>query len=117
LPGAADKSYGIHVAQLAGVPRSVNERAREVLTWLEAQHQAADGAPSSKSFVSVRPTANGRGDRPSSPWQMTLFGFEEHPLLEEIRAADLEGLEPKDAFQLIASWQQRLASEWEPVKR
>ena len=44
VPGAADKSYGIHVAQLAGVPRSVNERAREVLAWLEAQHRvgAAD---------------------------------------------------------------------------
>ena len=35
VPGAADKSYGIHVAQLAGVPRVVNDRAREVLAWLE----------------------------------------------------------------------------------
>ena len=41
VPGAADKSYGIHVAQLAGVPRSVNERAREVLAWLESQHDAS----------------------------------------------------------------------------
>ncbi|HEY3391308.1 MAG TPA: DNA mismatch repair protein MutS, partial [Lacipirellulaceae bacterium] len=42
VPGAADKSYGIHVAQLAGVPRSVNERAREVLAWLESKHEPAD---------------------------------------------------------------------------
>src|SRR5215813_12348456 len=41
VPGAADKSYGIHVAQLAGVPRAVNDRAREVLHWLESQHHTA----------------------------------------------------------------------------
>jgi DNA mismatch repair protein MutS len=47
VAGAADKSYGIHVAQLAGVPRSVNERAKEVLAWLEQQHEQtpqSDGA-------------------------------------------------------------------------
>ena len=58
-PGAADKSYGIHVAQLAGVPRSVNERAREVLAWLEAQHQANVDA-------AELPSVNGRVGRPAS---------------------------------------------------
>src|SRR3954451_8870543 len=42
VPGAADKSYGIHVAQLAGVPRSVNDRAREVLQLLESQHRTTE---------------------------------------------------------------------------
>ena len=46
VPGAADKSYGIHVAQLAGVPRAVNERAREVLAV-------------ARSAASKRPTARG----------------------------------------------------------
>ncbi|MDZ4659418.1 MAG: DNA mismatch repair protein MutS, partial [Bythopirellula sp.] len=41
VAGAADKSYGIHVAQLAGVPREVNERAEEILKQLEAQHDAS----------------------------------------------------------------------------
>ena len=59
VPGAADKSYGIHVAQLAGVPRSVNERAREVLAWLEAQHET-------NVDQSELPSANGRVGRPAN---------------------------------------------------
>ena len=118
VPGAADKSYGIHVAQLAGVPRVVNDRAREVLEWLESQHEAADDvAAAKKSSVAPRPASNGHHGRPSSHWQMTLFGVEEHPLLDEIRAADLDGLEPDDALELVRDWQQRLASELAPAKR
>jgi DNA mismatch repair protein MutS len=108
VPGAADKSYGIHVAQLAGVPRSVNERAREVLAWLEAQHQAnVDEAE--------LPSVNGRVGRPASRssnhWQLTLFGGEEHPLLDEILAADLDDVTPLEALRLLHAWQQRLAEE------
>jgi DNA mismatch repair protein MutS len=114
VPGAADKSYGIHVAQLAGVPRSVNERAREVLEWLEAQHQAADGGAAKKTFDAPRSSTNGRRERPTSHWQMTLFGFEEHPLLEEIRAADLDSMEAEDALALMRDWQQRLTSDLAP---
>ncbi|MEX2316849.1 MAG: DNA mismatch repair protein MutS [Pirellulales bacterium] len=103
VPGAADKSYGIHVAQLAGVPRSVNDRAREVLSWLEAQHDANPNA--------ARGLANGHASGPSAAWQMTLFATEEHPLLEEIRAANLDELTPRDAHQLLSSWQARLAKD------
>jgi DNA mismatch repair protein MutS len=113
VPGAADKSYGIHVAQLAGVPRSVNERAREVLAWLEAQHHPNDSA--TRGLAKSRPApgvlSNGRADRSSSQWQLTLFGFEEHPLLDEIRAANLDALRPLDALELLHSWQQRLIEE------
>ena len=42
VDGAADKSYGIHVAQLAGVPASVNKRAEEILRWLESMHVEPD---------------------------------------------------------------------------
>ena len=45
VPGAADKSYGIHVARLAGVPRSVNERAKQILAQLEAEHLDDQGRP------------------------------------------------------------------------
>jgi DNA mismatch repair protein MutS len=112
VPGAADKSYGIHVAQLAGVPKSVNERAREVLTWLEAQHQAAEStAPSN------HPAVNSNGDQAAGRWQLTLFGIEEHPLLDEIRAANLDELRPVEALELLYAWQRRLAMEQMPAKR
>jgi DNA mismatch repair protein MutS len=111
VPGAADKSYGIHVAQLAGVPRSVNDRAREVLAWLEAQHDAA--ATSSNSSH----RAGSNGDARAGQWQMTLFGLEPHPLLDEIRAANLDELRPIEVLELVHSWQQRLNAEIEPVKQ
>ncbi len=85
VPGAADKSYGIHVAQLAGVPRSVNDRAREVLARLEAQHDGHDGSPHLAA-----PSTNGHASTPrsSTGWQMPLFATEEHPLLDEIRQGE-----------------------------
>jgi DNA mismatch repair protein MutS len=107
VPGAADKSYGIHVAQLAGVPRSVNDRAREVLAWLESQHESADGKACSVTSVAL----SDRAARRDGQWQMTLFGCEEHPLLDEIRAASLDELRPLEALQLLQSWQQRLINE------
>jgi DNA mismatch repair protein MutS len=124
IPGAADKSYGIHVAQLAGVPRSVNARAREVLAWLEAQHDAA--SPTAAGGLAVNPDAGVFANQPSKPqsaahnghrntsqtrWQMTLFGLEEHPLLDEIRELDLNALTPLEAHRLLQSWQERLDSE------
>jgi DNA mismatch repair protein MutS len=65
-PGAADRSYGIHVAQLAGVPRAVLQRARQVLHQLENQHDA--------SAEAARQT---RRTRRRSPAQPSLFGDEE----------------------------------------
>jgi DNA mismatch repair protein MutS len=118
VPGAADKSYGIHVAQLAGVPRSVNDRAREVLQWLEAQHQSADHAAGGLATGSIKSKHASNGHtRGTNHWQLTLFGIEEHPLLDEIRKADLDGLAPRDALDLIQSWQRRLADEQAATQR
>jgi DNA mismatch repair protein MutS len=121
VSGAADKSYGIHVAQLAGVPRSVNERAREVLSWLEAQHDAANpdasGMAASNTKNLPRPSPNGTGTSSNSHWQMTLFGIEEHPLLDEIRSSKLDELSPLQAFELLRQWQQQLNEEFVPAKQ
>jgi DNA mismatch repair protein MutS len=114
VPGAADKSYGIHVAQLAGVPRSVNDRAQEVLAQLEAQHHTTS-ADHDGARLGTRSHSNGRPPS-SSHWQLTLFGVEEHPLLDEIRATNLEDLTPLEAMQLLQSWQSRLAAEAQPAK-
>src|SRR5215813_7648608 len=111
VPGAADKSYGIHVAQLAGVPRSVNERAREVLHALESQHQSAEAACGLTPKIPERQqTASDNEPSRSNQWQLTLFGFEEHPLLDEIRAANLDDLSPREALNLIHAWQEQLAT-------
>lgn len=97
VDGPADKSYGIHVAQLAGVPRSVNDRAAAILADLEAQETD-----------SRRPTAE---SPPSGGLQMTLFEAAEHPLLDEIRGLDIDRLAPLDAFEHLREWRQRLLAE------
>ena len=96
VDGSADKSYGIHVARLAGVPANVNERAKEILAHLENDHIEND-----MNVTSVK-----RGK--SGDLQLTLFGFEPHPLLEQIKQTDVNELTPMDALQLIGQWQQAL---------
>ena len=100
VAGAADKSYGIHVARLAGVPSEVNRRARSILQQLESE----SGGTRQVVEISERPS-NGRGI------QLTLFDIADHPLLDEIREMNLDELAPVDALMKIKAWQQTLQSE------
>ncbi len=86
-PGGADRSYGIHVARLAGLPEQVVARAREVLATLEADHRVA-AAPAPKD-------------------QLALFAPAEDPLLGELRELDLDGLTPREALARLADLQAR----------
>ncbi len=88
VPGAADKSYGIHVARLAGVPGEVISRAGEILTTLEQDHLNEQG----------KPTVPPRQTDAQSHKQLTLFDPPPHPILEKIKQLDLDGLTPKDAL-------------------
>ena len=112
--GAADKSYGIHVARLAGVPRSVQHRAQEILENLETAHRryessTASGPPAPHVVApDTRVIPEAKRDV-----QLTLFAPYDHPLLDTIRGLDLEGLDADTARQHIAQWQERLAAERE----
>jgi DNA mismatch repair protein MutS len=97
VEGSADKSYGIHVARLAGIPRQVNDRAREILTRLESDHQA-----------SLTPLASSRTAPAADSLQMTLFQYADHPLLDQLRQLNLDQLSPLEALQLLHEWQQKL---------
>ncbi|MEW6191984.1 MAG: DNA mismatch repair protein MutS [Bacillota bacterium] len=93
LPGKADKSYGIQVAGLAGLPPEVLERAREVLAELESRH--ADGSG---------------GGRRTRVVQLEMFPQPaEHPVLDEIAKLDLHNLTPLEALNLLARFQAALA--------
>jgi DNA mismatch repair protein MutS len=100
IEGAADKSYGIHVARLAGVPRPVIQRSKEILAQLEEEHLDAEGRA---KIARPRPAGNHTG------LQLTLFGPAEHPLLDEIRQIDLDSTTPLEALQRIRQWQEELA--------
>ena len=102
IDGAADKSYGIHVARLAGIPRQVNERAKQILNLLESEHLDEQGRPK---------IAGGKKSKRRGDLQLTLFAPYDHPMLEEIREVDLNSITPIDAMQRIQQWQDRLRSE------
>ena len=98
IPGAADRSYGIQVAELAGLPREVITRAREVLSNLERQELDVQGAP-----VIARHAGASAGDG-----QILLFSSDEGLVLEKMREVDVNRLTPIAALSLLASLQERL---------
>ncbi len=102
VPGAADKSYGIHVAELAGVPREVNERAVEILEQLEQQHDQSSKPEEGTRKPNRSQSLNGHH------MQMTLFETIDHPLLSEIRGTDLNSLTPLEVQRLVSQWQEQL---------
>jgi DNA mismatch repair protein MutS len=91
VPGGADRSYGIHVAQLAGLPRAVVHRATELLAELEAK--ALNGNRSSRR-------------RGPPPEQLPLFGTRE-PLLDELAALDVDSLTPLEALTRLYELRER----------
>jgi DNA mismatch repair protein MutS len=98
VSGSADRSYGIHVAELAGLPGSVTARAREVLANLEKQELDVQGAP-----VLARTQGQSAGGG-----QYLLFSAEEELALEKLRALDVNQMTPVAALSLLAALQERL---------
>ncbi len=92
IPGGADRSYGVHVAQLAGLPRPVVSRAQEILADLEAS-----GAAGPRRSVIDRPTV----------YQLPLFSVED-PVIVELRALDVNSLSPLAALNKLYELQQRV---------
>lgn len=85
IPGGADRSYGIHVAQLAGLPRPVIQRAGEIMAELEKTSGRA---------VKINPV---------SAQQVALFP-ETNPLLEELGKVDINTLSPIEAINKLYEW-------------
>jgi DNA mismatch repair protein MutS len=93
LPGKADRSYGVHVAQMAGLPKAVIHRAEEILNDLERSGAAGPRRLTDmKSERSVKPQ--------KSALQVGLFA-DTHPAMEALRSLDLNGLTPLDALNRL----------------
>jgi DNA mismatch repair protein MutS len=90
-PGAADRSYGVHVAQLAGLPRPVVARAREILADLEAS--GAAGPRRSAAAPAV--------------YQLSLLSHED-PVIADLKALDVNALSPLAALNKLYELQQRV---------
>ena len=94
VAGGADRSYGIEVGRLAGLPPAVLERARKLLALFEGEEiVTALGGPQSRRSRASATT--------SSIDQFSLFGSTQHPLLDELRKIDPERLTPIEALSLL----------------
>jgi len=97
VEGAANKSYGIHVARLAGVPGDVVDRASVILRSLEDDHVDEQG----RTRMPAR-------QRKSNERQLSLFVVEEHPLFDEIRQMKLDEMTPLAAMQELSRIREQL---------
>ena len=95
-PGPCDRSYGINVAQMAGMPGQVVGRAKEILARLER------GEPQESARR-----------RPAAEEQLPLFAVSapESPVVAELRALDLDQLTPMQALVKLGEWKERLAKD------
>ncbi|MCK4376042.1 MAG: hypothetical protein KAX19_11960, partial [Candidatus Brocadiae bacterium] len=107
-----DRSYGIHVAKLAGVPKEVLERSRDILTHLE---ENAVGPNDEPRFVPKQQPAGGRGTSRGRPrpqaLQVPLFKPLDSQVKQELLALDADQLTPLEALNKLTEILRRLKGE------
>lgn len=96
--GSADKSYGIEVARLAGLPQDVVERAREILRkHEEGEHEISDHL-----------TRHYKRKKAVSSAQLSLFMITDHEVLEELKQIDVDNLTPLQALEKLSELKTKL---------
>ncbi len=103
--GGSDRSFGIQVARLAGLPAPVVVRAQEILHNLEQTEFDREGRPR---------VAHAGGETPASGRQMRLFSGPDEAVLDDLRKLDLNELTPLHALALLVETQKRLGGRSEP---
>ncbi len=108
IRGGADKSYGIQVARLAGVPDSVIDRAKEIASWLE-ETDVTDKAKNLQVRTSAKKKEAVREAGPAEK-QMSLFDIypADHPVLKELAGLDVSNMTPIQALNTLYELQKRL---------
>ncbi len=113
MPGGSDRSYGIQVARMAGLPRSVIERARVILANLEDDEPAPDGQGGEDGVSGESGTAgtphHGKPKVEGGDYQLSLFVPADHPVVEDIKELDLDLMTPVEAMNALYRLQQKAA--------
>ncbi|MCK4401167.1 DNA mismatch repair protein MutS, partial [bacterium] len=95
VEGPTDKSYGIHVASLAGLPKEVIERAKDILVNLENETISEQGLP---KFA-------------KESAQLTFFSTVNHPVVDEIKDLDTENMTPLQALKKLDDLKKKIKEE------
>jgi DNA mismatch repair protein MutS len=98
VEGGTDRSYGIHVARLAGVPRPVLDRARQLLSELAVQHVGRPKVSRSR-----------KSDREIDDSQLPLFTDPAKELLTNLAGVKPDELTPMQALELLRAWREKYA--------
>lgn len=107
VPGPSDRSYGIEVARLAGVPGRVVQRAKDVLAGLEkkardAKNFAPAPPPSCQTLLPGLPGSQKPGQEAAAP---------EHPLISEIKNLKLDAITPLEALNILGDWKAKWSGD------
>jgi DNA mismatch repair protein MutS len=102
--GPANQSYGLQVAALAGIPKSVTAQARRYLTELERERDALKSSLSPQRELPLFTAAE-----PPSPSQPTLRSIPDDPVLAELRRLDVDALSPREALELLYQLKSRVS--------
>lgn len=108
VPGATDKSYGVHVAKLAGVPDAVIKRANEVLKEIESESVIDPLAGSKRGRRASKYTQLIFFDQPGEEPGLREKQVQSDPVAEEILGLDLDSMTPREAHSKLAEYQKRL---------
>lgn len=103
MDGGTDKSYGIHVARLAGIPKEVIQRARIILNNLEAATLDVNGKP---KFAPLKTEQEKK-----QPKQLKLFASKQDLVTEEIKKLDISRMSPLEALNKLDELKRRLEGE------
>ena len=106
--GAADKSYGVHVARLAGVPKDVVDRAQEILVGLE---DAQVVAATEQTRAALRKLSRASAKKKEPTVQFSLFGPEDHPIISELKRLEVDSLTPMEALLTLERWKKSLKND------
>jgi DNA mismatch repair protein MutS len=102
VEGGADRSYGIQVARLAGLPAPVLKRAKDILYMLEERDE-----------MTIRKSGKSKAEQAADGSQLAFFSEPPHPLFDEIRKVSIDDTTPIEALRLIQAWQEHLKNEGE----
>lgn len=99
MPGGTDRSYGIEVARLAGLPRDAIERAQEILKELESNGNGSKAVSRGAKVSAKKETL-----------QLSLFEAEKHPVIEELEKLDISVMSPIEALNKLYEFQKRVTN-------